>query len=154
MEAKKNLRARKYTSPLLEEVLNSLTDVEKEQSRLRLTIAARIDDYRKARDLSKGDLASKLGKRPSEATKWMSGTHNFTIDTLVEIALALEVTIKDLMTYYHEEHKVNRELCLQSFELIPVIVPMTPASAPNTGKRFGGSMILENIVNGYTTYVA
>src|SRR5690606_5929768 len=33
----------------------------------------------------KKDLAEKLGKNPSEVTKWLSGKHNFTTDTLAEI---------------------------------------------------------------------
>lgn len=156
MEAKKkkNLRATKYTSPLIQDLLTSLTDVEKEQSRIRLTIAARIDDYRKAQGLTKRGLAEKLNRQPSEMTKWMSGTHNFTTDTLVEIAVALKVGVKDLMTYYTEEKKVESEVCLQSFDLIQVIVPMTPDSSKRSGLRFGGSIMNETLLSNYKTYVA
>lgn len=31
---------------------------------------------------SKKQFAEKLGRRPSEVTKWLSGEHNFTIATL------------------------------------------------------------------------
>ncbi len=156
MEAKKkNLRATKYTSPLIQELLTSLTDVEKEQSRTRLTIAARIDDYRKAQSLTKRGLAEKLNRQPSEMTKWMSGTHNFTSDTLVEIAVKLKIDVRDLYKPYHEEKPPQiDEICLQSFDLIQVIVPMTPASSKRSGLRFGGSIMNETLLSNYKIYVA
>lgn len=45
------------------------------------------------------DLAAALGKTESEISKWMTGTHNFTIKTLSKIAAVLGepviLTIKD-----------------------------------------------------------
>lgn len=159
MEAKKkNLRARKYTSPLIQEVLKSLTDVEKEQSRTRLTIAARIDDFRKARGLTKRGLAEKLNRNPSEMTKWMSGTHNFTNDTLVEIAVALKIDIRDLYKPYQEETKAQSdEICLQSFDLNPIVVLMTPpTSRKHQQTQFHADMLTVSdfLFKGYTTYNA
>ena len=31
-------------------------------------------------------LAQKLGKRPSEITKWLSGQHNFTLRTIAQLS--------------------------------------------------------------------
>ena len=39
----------------------------------------------KEKGLKQKDLALRLGKNESEISKWMRGTHNFTIDTLVSI---------------------------------------------------------------------
>ena len=39
--------------------------------------------------LKQKDLALRLGKSEAEISKWMRGTHNFTIDTLVSIEDAL-----------------------------------------------------------------
>ena len=39
------------------------------------------------------DLAIQLGKKEAEISKWMRGTHNFTIDTLVAIENALDAPI-------------------------------------------------------------
>jgi transcriptional regulator with XRE-family HTH domain len=41
-------------------------------------------------------LAAKLGKSPSEISKWLSGTHNFTIDTLFEIEEELRMKLVDI----------------------------------------------------------
>ena len=38
-----------------------------------------------------------MGKsNPSEVTRWLSGTHNFTIDTLTDLGLALDVDLLHL----------------------------------------------------------
>ena len=46
-------------------------------------------------------LALLLGKKEAEISKWMRGTHNFTIDTLVAIERALQAPI--LQVIHHEE---------------------------------------------------
>ena len=45
----------------------------------------------------KGDLAKKLNKCPSEISKYFSGNHNFTINTLCEIAFVLSVPLNVLV---------------------------------------------------------
>jgi transcriptional regulator with XRE-family HTH domain len=47
------------------------------------------------------DLALLLGKKEAEISKWMRGTHNFTIDTLVSIEKALRAPIMQVV--HHEE---------------------------------------------------
>lgn len=42
------------------------------------------------------DLAEKLGKKESEISKWMRGTHNFTIETLSFIETALGEPILEI----------------------------------------------------------
>lgn len=39
--------------------------------------------------LKQKDLAEMLGKKESEISKWMRGTHNFTIETISSIEAAL-----------------------------------------------------------------
>jgi transcriptional regulator with XRE-family HTH domain len=50
-----------------------------------MLLAARIDDARKAKGWSQHEFAEQMGKNPSEISKWLSGTHNFTSDTLWDI---------------------------------------------------------------------
>ena len=51
-----------------------------------MALAARIDDMLAERGLSKAQFAKFMGKEPSVISKWLSGTHNFTMDTLSEIS--------------------------------------------------------------------
>lgn len=92
----KQMKARRYRSSAIQELLDEITPAEREQVKLKMQIAARIEDVMKAKGLTKSDFAQKAGKHPSEITKWLSGTHNFTTDTLVEIALALGVNVSTL----------------------------------------------------------
>ncbi len=154
MKTKKHQSVREYISPLLDDILDSLTDVEKAQSRARLTIAARIDDFRKSQGMTKRDLAVKLQRKPSVITKWMSGTHNFTIDTLVEIAVALEVDIKDFQKYYNEEMVVKQEMCLESSRIDPVIVLMTPSQTWRKHRNFQVQLMEETNSFSYSIYEA
>jgi transcriptional regulator with XRE-family HTH domain len=48
-------------------------------------IVDRIHEILRLKKLSQKDLADLLVKRESEVSKWMTGTHNFTLKTLVKI---------------------------------------------------------------------
>ncbi len=93
---KKSKPARKHKSAVLSSLLSEITPLEKAKVEQKMTLAVRIDDLIKGKGYSRKAFAETLGKNPSEVTKWLSGTHNFTIDTLAEIAYTLEVTITEL----------------------------------------------------------
>jgi len=86
-------KAEKYGSDLLSRILSEISPAEQGKTDKRMLLAARIDDARKARNLSKKQLAQAMGKQPSEITKWLSGTHNFTIDTLFDLERVLKTTL-------------------------------------------------------------
>ena len=52
---------------------------------LSFLIVERIHAILEERGLKQKDLANMLGKKESEISKWMRGTHNFTIDTISSI---------------------------------------------------------------------
>ena len=56
---------------------------------LSFRIVDRIHEILVEKGLKQKDLALRLGKSEAEISKWMRGTHNFTIDTLVSIEGAL-----------------------------------------------------------------
>lgn len=56
---------------------------------LSFLIIDRIHNILKEKGLRQKDLANLLGKKESEISKWMQGTHNFTIDTILSIENAL-----------------------------------------------------------------
>jgi len=82
-----------YTSPLIEDLLNEISPEELKRTERKMMLAARIDDALKARGMKKGDLAKALDKNPSEISKWLSGTHNFTAETLWEIGDVLDINL-------------------------------------------------------------
>ncbi len=82
--------AEKYESDILSALLSEITPEEQEKTNRRMMLAAKLDKARIKKGWSKKELADQLGKRPSEITKWLSGTHNFTIETLFDLEIMLE----------------------------------------------------------------
>lgn len=60
---------------------------------LSFMIVDRIHAILEEKGLKQKDLAVMLGKKESEISKWMRGTHNFTIDTVSAIESALGAPI-------------------------------------------------------------
>jgi transcriptional regulator with XRE-family HTH domain len=89
--------AKRVSSPLIKKILADANPLHKIQNNNRIALACRIDDLMKAKGYSNSTFAKKLGKQPSVITKWLSGTHNFTMDTLDEIAYHLGVESAYLM---------------------------------------------------------
>ena len=56
-------------------------------------VSDRIQALLTAKGMQQRDLAKALGKQESEVSKWLSGTHNFTLKTLCKIASILESDI-------------------------------------------------------------
>lgn len=65
---------------------------------LTFLIVDRIHSILEEKGLKQKDLASMLGKKESEISKWMRGTHNFTIDTITSIENALGIPILHIAT--------------------------------------------------------
>ncbi len=93
-------KAEKYSSPLIKELMAERDPVQTAKTRNRMILAAKIEDAYKAKGWNKKEFAEEMGKEPSVITKWLSGTHNFTADTLTEIGLKLG--IKLLNTSFEE----------------------------------------------------
>lgn len=85
------------------------------QMEKKMLLATTIAERMKVCGLRKKDLAERLNKRPSEITKWLSGDHNFTIETLFEIEEVLDFQLMNINgekknTMYHfslPENKVS-----------------------------------------------
>lgn len=82
------------------EILNKLRSKrdfqETKRTRISMLLAARISRAIKDRNWSKIEFAGKIGKSPSVISKWLSGTHNFTSDTISDIQEALSIQLFNL----------------------------------------------------------
>jgi transcriptional regulator with XRE-family HTH domain len=77
----------------ISELIQSLSPLRKKQLDARLALADIIEKAVDSRKISKLEFARRMGKQPSVISKWLSGTHNFTIDTIVEIEEDLHLNI-------------------------------------------------------------
>ncbi|WP_299431144.1 helix-turn-helix transcriptional regulator [uncultured Maribacter sp.] len=66
-----------------------------------LAISTKLARILKEKSISKTDFAIKMGKSPSEVSKWLSGTHNFTIKTIAK----LEYTLGEKLIHIEKEYK-------------------------------------------------
>ena len=87
----------------------------RESVALSFRIVDRIHQILEEKGLKQKDLAMRLGKSEAEISKWMRGTHNFTIDTVVSIETALEAPI---LQVYHSHSYPSYE-----FETMAVAEP-------------------------------
>ena len=78
----------------------------------RMLVAQMLHDYLGLRAISQQSLAGKMGKQPSEVSKWLSGDHNFTIDTLSDIGYYLDMDFfvrrEDSLFRCYEEIELSR----------------------------------------------
>ena len=91
---------------------------------LSFQIVDRIHEILQAKGLRQKDLAQLLGKKEAEISKWMRGTHNFTIDTLVSIEHALGAPILQV---------VHTKELVDAYDYQPMMVS-EPLEAPTPDK--------------------
>lgn len=87
-----------YNSSNIDELFQEISSDELEKTEKRMLLAVRIDEGIKAMGWKKIDFAKALNKRPSEISKWLSGTHNFNSDTLFDIEKTLGIDLINVDT--------------------------------------------------------
>lgn len=86
---KKEATIKTIHNSLFQECLAAVPEERKAEFELSFAIADRIDEILKRKGMTQRDLAQRLGKRESEVSKWLTGRHNFTTNTIARITLAL-----------------------------------------------------------------
>lgn len=74
---------------LFEQCLANVLPEVREEVRLNIDIANRIYDLLKAKKMTQREFAAMMGKRESEISRWLTGTHGFTTTTLAKISAVL-----------------------------------------------------------------
>ena len=82
-------------SDRFKKVLDRSSPEIKRRIKKSFQISDQILDILEEKKITQKQLADKLGKSESEVSKWMKGDHNFTIETIVKIEIALGETIID-----------------------------------------------------------
>ena len=102
-------------SKIFEKILERIPSYQKRMTRISVDIGAQIFEYMKAEGINQRQLADKLGKKESEISKWLNGSHNFTIETIAkiedvfdkDIVLVPMFAIQDLGYSYEMKATVN-----------------------------------------------
>ena len=64
-------------------------------------LAKRLNEYIESYNITKLAFASLMKKNPSIISRWLSGNHNFTIETLCEISFKTRMPITELLDCYY-----------------------------------------------------
>lgn len=81
------------------DIMASVNPLEARRIETRMIVAKMLHDYLTILGMTQYGLAGKMGKQPSEVSKWLSGNHNFTLDTL-----------SDLGYYLNADFLIRREM--------------------------------------------
>lgn len=130
-----------YSSPLMKELSDAITLEEQEQTDYKMKLAAKIFKAMKSLGMTQTQFAELIGKPISLISRWMSGTHNFTVDTLVDIQRALGISLLDVETKKSQD-EVNLKLTVTS-----PIPEWTPFDLNQYVSDMGGMSVSEKTID-------
>lgn len=76
---------------LFRQIVDETPEELKTQLRFSDSIAEKLSILLEERGMTQRDLARKVGKTEAEVSRWLGGTHNFTLRTLAKISTILGV---------------------------------------------------------------
>lgn len=77
----------------LQDYVNDIpADVKKEVD-WSFAIADKIEETLQKKHISHKELAKQMGKTEAEVSRWVGGTHNFTLRTIAKISTAIGVDL-------------------------------------------------------------
>ena len=106
-------KPRQYDSPTLKRIAERIPKELSEQNDRRMGLAVKIAEALRSRGLTNQEFAFMMGKKPSEVTRWLSGTHNFTTETLWQMERVLRIQL--LTSSPPEEHVEKEQQELKEF---------------------------------------
>ena len=111
-------------SQLFDQILNQTPFHVQYFVDMSFDIADRIQELLDAKGMQQKDLAKALGKQESEVSKWLSGTHNFTLKTLAKITEVLGADVVQVVkrvnweNYFLEEEEKTFAVHIENFSCL------------------------------------
>jgi ribosome-binding protein aMBF1 (putative translation factor) len=106
-------KPRQYDSPIIKRIAERIPKELSKQNDRRMGLAVKIAEALRSRGLTNQEFAFMMGKKPSEVTRWLSGTHNFTTETLWQMERVLRIQL--LTSSPPEEHIEKEQQELKEF---------------------------------------
>lgn len=116
-------KPKKHSSAILKNALNKVSPLEKKKVENKMMFSIRLLELMKERGLNKTQFAEEVGKNNSEITKWLSGTHNFTMDVMTEIAAAFDIELHQLFEEQQSQNSLSIWTSSASLQLEPARFP-------------------------------
>ena len=83
----------KTTAVLFDECMSQVPNDVRMELDMSFALADKIDMILKEKNISQKQLANRMGKTEAEVSRWLGGTHNFTLRTIAKISDALGVEL-------------------------------------------------------------
>ncbi|MBQ9218486.1 MAG: helix-turn-helix transcriptional regulator [Muribaculaceae bacterium] len=87
------MRQATTAAKLFDQIVAETPPELKKQLDMSFAIADKLDAALKERGLTQKEFAHMIGHTQAEVSRWLSGTHNFTLATLAKISVALGVNL-------------------------------------------------------------
>ena len=101
--------------PLFEECLANVPAEVFAELNLNIDIANRIADILHEKKMTQREFASLMGKRESEVSRWLTGSHGFTTKTLAKMASVLGEDIIEVKKHKAPQIIVMPVNCFYAF---------------------------------------
>ena len=101
--------------PLFEECLANVPAEVFAEVNLNIDIANRIADILQRKEMTQREFASLMGKRESEVSRWLTGSHGFTTKTLAKMASVLGEDIIEVKKHKAPQIIVMPVNCFYAF---------------------------------------
>ena len=86
-------KPKRQKSPVIQQLQHGRSTAAFEKIKKQMMLAAKIQDVIKAKGLNNTQFAVLMDQHASVISKWVSGTHNFTADTLFDIEEKLGICL-------------------------------------------------------------
>ena len=87
------MRQATTAAKLFDQIVAETPPELKKQLDMSFAIADKLDATLKERGMNQKEFAHMIGHTQAEVSRWLSGTHNFTLATLAKISVALDVKL-------------------------------------------------------------
>ena len=87
------MRQATTAAELFDQIVAETPPELKKQLDMSFAIADKLDATLKERGMNQKEFARMIGHTQAEVSRWLSGTHNFTLATLAKISVALGVDL-------------------------------------------------------------
>lgn len=87
------MRQATNAAKLFDQIVSETPPQMKKQLDMSFAIADKLDATLKERGMTQKEFAKMIGHSEAEVSRWLSGTHNFTLSTLANISVVLNINL-------------------------------------------------------------
>lgn len=114
-------KPQRHKSTIIQKIQSQRSSADFEKTKKRMLLAAKIQDAIKEKGLSYTEFAAMMDQHVSVISKWVSGTHNFTTDTLFDIENKIGIVLVNKASEEPKEivHRYELTVSVKASEILP-----------------------------------